>query len=80
MLKIRLRRMGGKQKPVYRIVVSEERQTPTASALEELGQYDPRAVPPRLVLDRARLEHWRSRGAKMSETVAALVSRAEGNA
>lgn len=73
MLRIRLRRMGGKQKPVYRIVVSEERRTPTASAVEEVGQYEPRSTPPRLVLDRERIEYWRSKGARMSETVAALL-------
>jgi small subunit ribosomal protein S16 len=80
MLKIRLRRMGGKQKPLYRIVVSEERRTPTASALEELGYYDPRTAPPKLVFNQERLDYWQARGAQLSETVAALVQRGKARA
>ena len=40
MLKIRLRRMGSRHRPFYRVVVSDSRQTPTARALEEIGYYD----------------------------------------
>lgn len=72
MLMIRLRRMGARNAPYYRVVVSDSRQVPTASAVEEIGHYDPRRNPPEVVLDRARLDHWVSQGARMSATVAKL--------
>src|ERR1700693_1084415 len=54
MLKIRLRRMGARNRPYYRIVVSDSRQTSRAEVLEELGHYDPVGDPPRIVLNRER--------------------------
>ena len=76
MLKIRLRRMGSRHRPFYRVVVSDSRRTPTASALEEVGYYDPRKKPAALSLDLDRVDHWVSNGAQPSSTVRRLVAKA----
>ena len=73
MVKIRLRRMGSRNHPFYRVVVSDARNTPTASALEEIGHYDPRRQPAVVEIDRERLESWVARGARLSPTVAKLL-------
>lgn len=75
MLKIRLRRMGTTNRPYYRVVVSDSRRATSASAVEEIGSYDPRATPPRVEIDRARVEYWVGKGAQMSDTVRQLVAR-----
>jgi small subunit ribosomal protein S16 len=76
MLKIRLRRMGTTNRPFYRVIVSDSRRAPTASAIEEIGFYDPRKSPARIEIDRARVEHWVGQGASLSDTVRQLVARA----
>ena len=76
MLKIRLRRMGAKHRPFYRIVVSDGRRTPTGPFKEILGTYDPTTDPAALRLDVARADEWISKGAHPSETVARLMERA----
>lgn len=75
MLKIRLRRMGTTNRPFYRVVVSDSRRATTASAVEEIGFYDPRATPPRVEIDRARVDYWVGKGAQLSDTVRQLVGR-----
>lgn len=75
MLKIRLRRMGKKNRAFYRLVVSDSRKVPTASAVEELGHYDPSVDPPDVRVDHERINYWVSNGATMSATVASLVRR-----
>lgn len=75
MLKIRLRRMGARNAPFYRVVVSDSRRATTASAVEEIGYYDPRREPSAVVIDRERVDYWTARGAQLSETVAKLVER-----
>jgi small subunit ribosomal protein S16 len=77
MLKIRLRRMGKRHSPFYRVVVSDSRRTPTASAVDEVGHYDPQPTPPRLALNLDRLRYWQEQGARLSPTVRRLVQRAE---
>ena len=72
MLMIRLRRMGGRNRPFYRIVVSDSRRVPGARAIEELGYYDPRKSPKVLQLNTERVEHWVSKGATLSQTMANL--------
>jgi small subunit ribosomal protein S16 len=76
MLKIRLRRMGARNRACYRVVVSDSRKVPTSSAIEELGHYDPVTKPAVLELNRERLQFWVDRGALMSPTVKNLVARA----
>jgi small subunit ribosomal protein S16 len=77
MLKIRLRRMGARNRPYYRIVVSDSRRTSRAEVLEELGSYDPIAEPAALSLDRQRAGYWIGRGAAVSPTVRSLLARPE---
>jgi small subunit ribosomal protein S16 len=67
--------MGGKQKPFYRIVVSDARKTPTGRFLDTLGCYDPRKEPPRVQIDREKADHWIRCGAKPSNTVKQLLDK-----
>jgi small subunit ribosomal protein S16 len=80
MLKIRLRRMGARHSPFYRVVVSDSRNVPTASAVEELGHYNPTANPAQVTLDAARVDHWLAQGAQMSPTVKRLLGQARKSA
>ena len=75
MLMIRLRRMGARSKPHYRVVVSDSRLRPTGAAVEELGTYRPSGAT-KLQIDRARFDHWVGQGARVSPTLAALLPKA----
>jgi small subunit ribosomal protein S16 len=77
MVKIRLRRMGARNRPYYRIVVSDSRRTARAEVLEELGFYDPVVNPVSLKFDRERARYWVERGALVSPTVQSFLSRPE---
>jgi small subunit ribosomal protein S16 len=74
MLKIRLRRMGARNSPFFRVVVSDSRRVPTASAVEEVGHYDPTKNPAQVSIDAARVEYWVGKGAQLSPTVKKLLS------
>lgn len=76
MLKIRLRRMGARNRPFYRVVVSDSRKTPTGAAVEEVGFYDPTTHPPQVKIDAERVDHWVRRGAQLSQTVKRLLQHA----
>jgi len=76
-LKIRLRRMGSRQDPYYRVVVSEGRSTPRSSFIESLGTYDPGTNPQTIHLDVAKAEAWIKKGAHPSETVRSLLTKAK---
>ncbi|HVT57788.1 MAG TPA: 30S ribosomal protein S16 [Thermoanaerobaculia bacterium] len=80
MLKIRLRRMGARHRPFYRVVVSDSRNVPTASAVEELGHYDPTTNPAQVKLDAERVRYWVGQGAQLSPTVKKLLGRAQKSA
>jgi len=67
--------MGANRRPVYRVVVSDARQTPSAAVLEEIGFYNPRTQPADLRIDRERVDYWVSRGAQLSETVRTLLAQ-----
>ena len=75
MLTIRLRRMGARNNPFYRVVVSDSRNTPTASALEEIGYYDVTKNPAKVEIDSVRADYWVGRGAQMSPTVKKLLGQ-----
>jgi len=75
MLKIRLRRMGARNSPFYRVVVSDSRRVPTASAVEELGHYDPTKNPARVSINAERVQYWVGRGAQLSPTVEKLLGQ-----
>jgi small subunit ribosomal protein S16 len=80
MLTIRLRRMGARNNPFYRVVVSDSRNTPTASSLEEIGYYDVTKNPAQVNIDTARAEHWISKGAQASPTVKKLLKQVKKSA
>ncbi len=76
MLMIRLRRMGAKKAPYYRVVVSDSRKTPSGPFVEIVGTYAPRQDPPAVKLDVARVDGWIAKGAQPSPTVKSLLERA----
>lgn len=75
MLMIRLSRVGARKQPYYRVVVIEKERARDGRSLEVVGTYNPRTNPASVDLKRDRIEHWVSKGAHMSETVARLVAR-----
>ncbi|HEV8525759.1 MAG TPA: 30S ribosomal protein S16 [Terriglobales bacterium] len=77
---IRLARMGARKKPYYRIVVIDKERARNGRALEVVGTYNPRTSPATIDLKRERIEYWVSQGAKVSETVTKLMSKAPAGA
>ncbi len=75
---LRLSRAGAKKMPFYHVVATDSRNPRDGKFIEAIGSYDPNQEPPKLVLNRERLEHWLKVGATPSETVAGLIKRAEG--
>ena len=75
MLMIRLARMGARKQPYYRVVVIEKERARNGRSLEIVGTYNPRTTPASVDLKRERIEHWLSKGAKLSETVSRLFSK-----
>ncbi len=69
MLRIRLRRVGKKGKPSYRIVVAEAAAPRDGAYLEWIGNYDPMVDPPAVTLKKERAVQWLSRGAQPSDAV-----------
>ena len=74
--KIRLKRMGAKKAPFYRVVVADSRYPRDGRFIEEIGYYDPSKDPANIHIDVERAEHWISTGAEVSETVKALFKKA----
>lgn len=75
MVRIRLRRIGRKKAPVYRIVVADSRSPRDGKFIEIIGQYAPRAGAGSLSVDEARANHWLDVGAQPSDTVRSLLRR-----
>jgi small subunit ribosomal protein S16 len=75
-VRIRLRRMGRKKQPHYRVVVADSHSPRDGRIVENLGYYKPKSNPARLVLDLARVDYWIEQGAEPSDTVTSLVSKA----
>ena len=75
MLKIRLRRMGGKKAPFYRIVVADSRAPRDGACVEEIGYYNPLANPVELKIDNEKAANWVKQGAQPSDTVRALLKK-----
>jgi small subunit ribosomal protein S16 len=75
MLAIRLRRMGSKKRPYFRVVVTDSRAARDSSFVEVLGHYNPRTTPETLELNRERFEHWVKNGARPSDSIRTLVAR-----
>lgn len=75
MVVIRMRRAGSKNRPFYRIVVTESAAARDGRFIEVIGHYNPRSTPEKLDVDRARLTHWLSTGAQPSDTLRTLIDR-----
>ena len=78
MVKIRLRRVGAKKAPYYRIVVADSRFSRDGRFIEELGVYDPMAESDKLKLDMDRAKYWIANGAQPTDTVRGLLKKVEG--
>lgn len=75
-LKIRLRRMGAKKQPFYRLVVAEESSPRDGRFVEEIGYYNPTRQPPVVQIDQEKAVLWLRRGAQPTDTARALLKRA----
>ena len=73
MVKIRLRRMGAKKAPFYRIIVADSRSPRDGRFIEELGYYDPMTNPATVKLENEKVEKWLNSGAQPTETVKSLL-------
>ena len=78
MVKIRLRRMGAKKAPYYRVVVADSHFPRDGRFIEEIGTYDPLADPAVIKIDLERAKYWIANGAQPTDTVRGLLKNAEG--
>jgi len=76
MLRIRLRRVGARKQPSYRVVVADIRSARDGAFVDIIGHYDPKTNPETIVIKEDRALHWLSKGAKPSETTARLLGKA----
>ena len=76
MVKIRLRRMGAKKNPYYRIVVADSRSPRDGRCIEELGSYEPQANPAEIKVDVEKAQTWIKNGAQPTDTVRGLLKKA----
>ena len=72
-VKIRLRRMGAKKAPFYRVVVADSRYPRDGRFIEEVGYYDPTKEPSVIKFDAEKVEKWIASGAQPTDTVRALL-------
>ena len=75
MVKIRLRRMGAKKAPYYRIVVADSRFPRDGRCIEEIGTYDPLTEPATIAVDAEKAQQWIKNGAQPTDTVRALLKK-----
>jgi small subunit ribosomal protein S16 len=75
MVVIRLRRMGSAKKPFFRVVVTEARTARESSFTENVGTYNPRSKPAAVQINKERVQHWLSKGARPSDTVRTLLAK-----
>ena len=76
MVKIRLRRMGAKKAPYYRIVVADARSPRDGRCIEEIGTYNPLTQPATITLDADKAQTWIKNGAQPTDTVRSLLKNA----
>lgn len=74
-VKIRLRRMGAKKAPYYRIVVADSRYPRDGRFIEEIGVYNPLKEPAEIKVDAEKAKQWISNGAQPTDTVKALLKK-----
>jgi small subunit ribosomal protein S16 len=77
MVKIRLRRVGAKKAPFYRVVVADSHFARDGRFIEEIGTYDPLTEPATIKIDMERAKYWISNGAQPTDTVRGLLKKAE---
>lgn len=75
MVKLRLKRMGKKQAPMYKIVAADSRSPRNGRFIESVGNYNPHTEPAQVILKEDRVMHWLVKGAKPTETVRNLFRR-----
>ena len=73
MLMIRLKRIGKKKKPFYRVVVIEKSRARDGREVEYVGTYDPLKKPAEIKLNSERVKHWLTQGAQPSDTVRSFI-------
>lgn len=76
MVKIRLRRLGAKKAPFYRIVVADSRYPRDGRFIEELGTYNPLTDPASITVDAERAQNWIKNGAQPTDTVRGILKKA----
>lgn len=74
-VRIRLRRMGAKKRPFYRVVVADSRSPRDGKYIEEIGYYNPMTDPSEFKIDGEKAQKWISNGAQPSDTVRALLKK-----
>ena len=77
MVKIRLRRVGAKKAPFYRIVVADSRVSRDGRFIEEIGTYDPALESDKLTVDMERVKYWIANGAQPTDTVRGLLKKVQ---
>ena len=76
MVKIRLRRMGAKKAPYYRIIVADARSPRDGRCIEEIGTYNPLTEPATITVDAEKAQTWIKNGAQPTDTVRSLLKNA----
>lgn len=76
-VKIRLRRMGAKKSPFYRVVVADSRYPRDGRFIEEIGTYNPMVEPAQIAIDAEKATAWIGKGAQPTESVKSLLKRAK---
>ncbi len=79
-VKIRLARHGSKKRPYYRVIVADSRSPRDGRLIEEVGRYNPLTNPKTINLDLEKIAEWQSKGAQLTDAVAALVKAADEGA
>lgn len=74
-VKIRLKRMGTKSRPHFKIIVCDQYKGRDSKAIEEIGIYDPSKNPPFIKLDKERLNYWLSVGSQISDTIKSIIKK-----
>ena len=74
-VKIRLRRMGAKKAPFYRVIVADSRDPRDGKFVEEIGYYNPLTEPADIKIDAEKAEKWLKSGAQPTDTVKALLKK-----
>ena len=76
MVKIRLKRMGMKKNPFYRVVVADERAPRDGRFIDEIGYYDPMAKPSTIKIEKEKALDWMQKGAQPTDSARSLLKRA----